>query len=106
MKVPFPDWKWACIAAIGLLCVAAFVALVANPGGFEGQIAWAFGLLPGLIAAAYTSTYLYNAVPRMARTLELSLAFGLSFLWYFGVSYAGIRVFRVIARVLRNWGFI
>src|SRR5438128_7402625 len=28
----FPDWKWACIAAIGLLCVAAFVALVANPG--------------------------------------------------------------------------
>jgi len=106
MKVRFPDWKWACIAAIGLLCVAAFVALVANPGGFEGQIAWAFGLLPGLIAAAYISDYMYKALPRMEPALMWSLTFVLSFLWYFGVSYAGIRVFRLIARVLRNWGFI
>ena len=46
------DWKLACVVGVVLLGLAAFVVFVIHPGGFEGQIGWFFGWLPGATLGA------------------------------------------------------
>jgi hypothetical protein len=69
-----PDWKYASIAALILLGLAAFIVFVIHPGGFEGQIAWLFGLLPG----AFLGSLIASPLARIAPFSHLFL-FGPSF---------------------------
>ena len=102
MALRFSDWKWACIAALGLLGVAAFIVFVIHPGEFEGQVGWFFGLLPGVFPAAVFSDFVYKIAPRAWPIANWSLIIGLSFLWYFTISYAVIKTCRFFARALKH----
>lgn len=92
----FSDWKWACVAALGLLGIAAFIVFVLHPGGFEGQVGWFFGVLPGAIPAEFLSDYAFKVVPRAERIVYWTLVFGINFLWHFVLSYAVIKFGRFI----------
>ena len=63
MRLHFSDAKWALIAAVCLLAVASFVVFVINPGGFEGQMGWAFLLLPGLFPASWLADLVHKFSP-------------------------------------------
>ena len=91
------DWKYATFAALVLLGAAAFIVFVIHLGGFEGQIAWFFGLLPGAIIGAivadrFTSTsFLLSSITYWAFVLCISL------LWYFAISYAVIKICHLVS---------
>jgi hypothetical protein len=63
MKFRISDWKLACVAALFLLAVAAFIMFVMRPGGFETAIGWFFLLLPGSIPAYVVSDSIYKLAP-------------------------------------------
>lgn len=69
MIIRIADWKFACVAAFALLVVAVFVVFVIHPGGFEGQIGWFFGLLPGAIVGASLADMAYKMVPLAERII-------------------------------------
>ena len=94
-----PDWKYAFAGAIGLLGIAAFILFVVHPGGFEGQINYFFGLFPGVYLVLVAGWA--NALPRGAVVYWLFVIGG-SFIWYFILSFAAIRGYRVVARFLRR----
>jgi hypothetical protein len=95
------DWVWAIIAAIVLLAAASFVLFVIRPGGFEGQIGWAFALMPGMPVGLILADRVYKLAPSADRIVLWSSALGISFLWYFAVSYAVIKTCRLFVRVIR-----
>jgi hypothetical protein len=94
------DRTCALIAASGLLATAAFVILVIHPGGFEGQIGWAFALMPGSIVGLSLAERVFKASIPAGRAALWSSLFGVSFLWYFVISYAAIKACRFLARAL------
>ena len=94
------DWKWACLAGLALLGVAVFVVFVIHPGGFEGQIGWFFGLLPGATIGAHLADMVYKFVPRLEIIVQWLSILGISFLWYFALSYAAIKSYRFVVRTL------
>jgi uncharacterized membrane protein len=106
MNLNLPDWKSASIAALALLGIAAFVVFVIHPGGFEGQIGWFFGLLPGAAVGAVVSDRVYR-VYRVTPVLEPLAEWGsivcVSFLWYFVISYGVIKAFRLVSRGFNSW---
>ena len=100
------DWKWACLAASVLLGIASWIVFVVRPGGFEGQIGWFFGLLPGAAVVASVGAAV-GARSHPTTPLGESIALwgsiiGISFLWYFVVSYAVIKVCRLASRTSRR----
>jgi len=101
MKLYLSDWKSACITAFALLGIAAFIVFVIHPGGFEGQIGWFFGLLPGAVVGAALSGHTHHLTP----VLESIAAWGsivcVSFLWYFVVSYTVIKTCRLVFRIFK-----
>jgi hypothetical protein len=94
MRRHIPDWKWACIAASCLLGIAAFVVFVIHPGGFEGQVGWFFVLLPGSIPTAWLSDLVYKLAPSADRVVYWVLFISFNLGWYWGISYAIIKIFR------------
>jgi hypothetical protein len=92
------DWIWAFIAALGLLAAAAFVVFVIRPGGFEGQMGWFFGLMPGAFVGLPLADRVLKIAPIAEPIVLWSSLIGITFLWYFGVSYAVIKTFRFLAR--------
>jgi hypothetical protein len=102
LMVAIADWKWACVAAIGLTAAAAFVVLFLRPGGFEGQIGWLFVLLPGAIAGAPVSDRVYKTIPWSERIVLWTITFSISLLWYFVISFIAIKAYRLAAGTL--WG--
>ena len=101
MKLRRADWLWATIAAAGLEAAAAFVVFVINPGGFEGQIAWFLDLMPGAIIWLILPDYLRAIPPALEPILRWGLFLGGTFLWYFAISYALIKAYRLVARLWR-----
>lgn len=89
------DWKYAFIAAFILLGIAAFVVFVIHPGGFEGQIGWFFGLLPGAFVAATVGHRWAGMTPLWSFIAFWPLILCTSFLWYFAISYAVIKTYRL-----------
>jgi hypothetical protein len=87
------DWKYSGIAASALLGIAAFIIFAIHPGGFEGQIAWFFVLLPG----AYVAAVIAGQAPLLASVSAWPIIFVVSFLWYFAVSYAVIKTYRFVS---------
>jgi hypothetical protein len=94
MRHPIPDWKWACIAASCLFGIAAFVIFVIKPDGFEGQVAWFLLLLPGSIPTAFLSDLVYKLAPSAESVVYWVLSVCFNFGWYWGISYAVIKIFR------------
>jgi uncharacterized membrane protein len=102
VSLKFSDWKWACVAAFGLLGVAAFIVFAIHPGGFEGQIGWFFSLLPGAIVGASLSDRVFKVVPLADAIVLWISVYVISFLWYFAISYAVIKTGRFVARALKH----
>ena len=97
---PFADWISASIAASGLLAIAAFVIFVIHPGGFEGQIGWAFALMPGMPAGLILADGVYKVAPSADRIVLWSSALGITFLWYFAISYSVLKIYRLLVRAM------
>ena len=94
MRPRISDRKWACIDAVCLLGVAAFIVFVIHPGGFEGQGAWLFILLPGTIPAMLVSDFVYKHAPQAEPVIYGGLIVIFNFVWYWAISYAIIGSFR------------
>jgi hypothetical protein len=94
MRLHIPDWKWACIAASCLLGIAALVVFVIHPGGFEGQGIWYLLLLPGSLPALVLSDQVYKFAPSVEPVINWVLIISFNFGWYWGISYAFIKIFR------------
>jgi hypothetical protein len=87
------DLKYSGIAASALLGIAASIIFVIHPGGFEGQVAWFFFLLPG----AYIGAVIAGQASLLASVSAWPIIFVVSFLWYFAISYAVIKTFRLVS---------
>jgi hypothetical protein len=96
MGLNVSDRKWACIPAISLLGIAAFVVFVIHPGGFEGQAVWFFLLLPGAVPAEVLSDLVYKLAPRAEPVVYWALVIGLNCAWYWGIGFAMIKIFRAV----------
>jgi hypothetical protein len=94
MCLAIPDSKWAGIAASCLFGIAAFVIFVIHPGGFEGQGVWFLLLLPGSILTALLSDFVSKLAPSAESVVYWVLFISFNFGWYWGISYAIIRIFR------------
>ena len=94
MRLPVPDWTWACIPGRCLFGIAAFIIFVIRPGGFEEQIIWFLALLPGLIPTAFLSDLVYKMAPSAGRVVYWVLFATFNFGWYWGISCAVIKIFR------------
>jgi hypothetical protein len=101
------DWKYACAAAVALLGIAAFILFVVHPGGFEGQIAYFFALLPGvyMVLLFFHPSHpgWANAMPHGVFVYWLFVIGG-SFIWYFILSFVAIKGYRLAARFRRRAG--
>ncbi|HMD07237.1 MAG TPA: hypothetical protein VKH63_06855 [Candidatus Acidoferrum sp.] len=93
MHLHIPDWKCASIAATCLFGIAAFVVFVIHPGDFEGQGAWFLFLFPGSIPTALLSDLVYKLAPNTEGVVYWALFTCFNFAWYWGISYAIIKVF-------------
>jgi|HubBroStandDraft_6_1064221.scaffolds.fasta_scaffold2604125_1 hypothetical protein len=87
------DWKYSGIGAVALLGIAATIVFAIRPGGFEGRIAWFFLLLPG----AYVLAVIAGHVPVSAFRSPWPIIFVVSFLWYFAISCAAIKTYRLVS---------
>jgi hypothetical protein len=83
--------------------MALFVVFVIHPGGFEGQVGWYFGLLPGAFLASVLSDLFYKLAPSVEPVINWALIIILNFGWYWGISYATIKIFRAAGGTTRRW---
>lgn len=99
------DWKYACAGASGLLAIAAFILFVIHPGGFEGQIAYFFALLPGvyIVLLVFQPSHpgWANAMPHGVVAYWFFILGG-SFIWYFVLSLVAIKGYRLATRFRRR----
>lgn len=58
MKLADPDWKCSVWTGLVLLGAATSIIFGLRPGGFEGQIGWYLGLLPGVLVDIFLPTSL------------------------------------------------
>src|ERR1700722_1508685 len=94
MRLHIADGKWACIHSSCLLGGAASIVFVIQPGGFEGQVGWSFLLLPGFIPAGMLAVLVSKLGPSAHRGVYGVLFISFNFGWYWGISYAAIKIFR------------
>jgi len=74
--------------------MALIVVFVIHPGGFEGQGAWFLLLLPASIPTALLSDFVYKSAPSRDNVVYWVLLISFNFGWYWGISYAVIKIFR------------
>ena len=99
MNLRLADWNRAFLSSLGLTAAAAFVIFIIHPGGFEGQIGWFFALMPGAFVAVPLGDRVFRIAPNAERIVFWSSIIGITFLWYFAISYAAIKTLRFLARV-------
>jgi hypothetical protein len=94
------DWKYACLSAAVLLGTAWFIAFVPHRGGDLGTwLLWAGRLLPGVIAAVRFAS-IFGQQTRLAGIAAFPIIVAVSFLWYFALSYAAIKVYRLVRAMI------
>jgi hypothetical protein len=97
------DWKYATVAALVLICTAAFVMFVIHPFGFEEAIGWFFILFPGEFVYAASATDLDKIAPALLRNgLRTFVIFGVSLLWYFAICDGAIVTYRLLVSRFKN----
>ena len=102
MGLNVSDWKWACIPAICLLGIAAFVVFVIRPGGFEGGGYWAMVLLPGASIGLLIPDNFLGTAAQGESYIFWTVTFGFSFVWYFAIAYIVTKSCRFLIRALRS----
>lgn len=93
-KPRFADWIRAFVAALVLSAAAAFVIFVIRPGGLERQVGWFVALMPGVVVGSPLAERAYKISPNLAPIVDWSSLLGITFLWYFALSYSAIKAFR------------
>ena len=94
------DWKYACVSAAVLLGIAWFIAFVPHRGGDLGAFfLWFVRLLPEVIAASRFAS-IVGRESRLAGIAAFPIIIAGSFLWYFALSYAAIKVYRLVRAML------
>jgi hypothetical protein len=101
MNLHWSDWTRACLAASVLLGLAAFAVLGLHHG-FEEQVGWYVGLLPGAFFAAAFSDLAEKTIPRGNSIVFWVLLVCFNFLWYFIISYAAIKTYRFFSEALKH----
>jgi hypothetical protein len=101
MNLNYSDWKRAGFAAFCLLGIATLVIFAFRPGGFEGAAAWFYLFFPGAFPAAFLSDLVYKSSPRLEPVVYWTLVVSLSFVCYWGISFAVIKTLKL----LRTLGF-
>lgn len=96
ISAPISDWKRACISAGVLTALAAAIVFGIRPGGFEGQGAWLLVLLPASLAAYPVSDYVHKIAPREEPVVFWILVLAFNFFWYWGISYAVMKIRRFL----------
>lgn len=96
MALRLSDISRAGFTGAALLAIAAFVVF-GFQHGFEEQVGWYVTLLPGAIIAAAISDMIRKAIPDAEGVAFWSLLIVLNFLWYFGISWVVIKVYRCIS---------
>jgi len=97
------NWKYASLAALVLICTAAFVMFVIHPFGFEGAIGGFYILLPGAFVYAANATDLDKITPALVRNvLRTFVIFGVSLLWYFAICDGAVVVYRLLVSRFKN----
>jgi hypothetical protein len=96
MRFHSSDWKWASIAAVTMVSLAAGFVLTVLPGGFETQAAWFLLLFPGAFLAYPLSDSVFRLVPRAEPVVFSASMVGFNFLWYWTVSYVVIKIRRAV----------
>lgn len=100
MELRLTDRAYALVAAVLLLAAAAFVLFVVHPGGFEGQIGWFIALMPGAIVGLPLADWVLKIAPSAQGIVLWSSVIGVTFSWYFVISYAVIKTFRFLVRAM------
>ena len=90
------DWSRSCLAAAGLLGLAA-LAVFKIPHGFEEGVAWYLILLPGAFFAAGLSDFLGRLIPRDHSFVFGGLLVCFNFIWYFLICFTCIKTYRIIS---------
>jgi hypothetical protein len=97
------DWRYASVAALVLICTAAFVMFVIHPFGFEEAIGWFYILLPGAFVYAVNATDLDKITPALLRNgLRTFVIFSVSLLWYFAICDGAIATYRLVVSGLKS----
>jgi hypothetical protein len=97
------DWKYASVAALVLICTAAFVMFVIHPFGFEEQIGWFYILFPGQFVYGTIATVVDKIAPALVHNgLIAFIVFGVSFLWYFAICDGAILIYRLVSRLKKS----
>jgi uncharacterized membrane protein len=98
VNLRFAEWSRAFVAALVLSALAAFVIFVIRPGGFERQVGWILALMPGVVVGSPLADRVYNISPNLAPLVDWSALLGITFLWYFALSFSAIKAFRFLVR--------
>ena len=96
MNLHLSDRSRASLVAVVLFALAAY-AVFGFEHGFEEQVGWYLTLLPASIVAAGISDLIQKAIPGAKSVTFWGLLTVLNFLWYFGISFAFIKTYRVVA---------
>src|SRR5258708_32819515 len=101
MRIRRSDWSRSCIAAAGLLGLAA-LAVFGFSHGFEEQVGWYLILLPGAFFAAAISDFITRIAPRDNSFVFYGLLVCFNFIWYFLICFIGVKIYRVISGTPKN----
>jgi len=85
-----------------ILLGAACYAVFGFQHGFEGQLGWYLLLLPGGMIAAGISDWVRRTPGQDTYLVFWGSLFVLNFLWYFVISFAAIKVYRLAFKMLRR----
>jgi len=97
------DWKYAGVAALGLIGMAAIVIFVIHPFGFEEGIGAFFVLFPGMFVYAVNATDMHKTAPALLhKSMMAFVGFGVSLLWYFAICDGAIAIYRLAASRFKN----
>ena len=99
-----PDWIRAAIAAFVLLGIAAFIlSRVSLTGlGEDAGVVWTFGLLPGFVVFMDAGALGIRSHAHSVGVTLWLLVMAFSYLWYFGVSYSVIVLYRRVHRLFKH----
>ena len=101
MSIRWTDWSRSCLAATGLLGLAA-LTVFKIPHGFEEQVGWYLILLPGAFFAALISDSITRIILRHESFVFDGLLVCFNFIWYLLICFACIKIYRIISSAPKN----